>query len=133
MNENAKAIQPISTDAAPAPGGHYAQGIRHGDTLYISGQLPVDPDGTHKPTAPFADQAALAIQNMLAVLKAAGGAPKDLLKVTVYVVGIANWPEFNRLYAEALGEVRPARSVVPVPELHYGYLVEIDAVAAITG
>ncbi|MFZ2994802.1 RidA family protein [Sphingobium sp.] len=124
-------IRPISTPNAPAAGGHYAQAIAHQGLVYVSGQLPVEPDGTHRPDADFADQARLAIRNMLAVAQAAGSAPDRLLKVTVYIVGIENWPLFNRIYAEMLGDVRPARSVVPVPELHYGYLVEIDAIAAL--
>jgi 2-iminobutanoate/2-iminopropanoate deaminase len=50
--------------------------------------------------------------------------------MTVYIVGIENWPAFDSLYAEALGSAKPARSVVPVPELHHGYLIEIEAIAA---
>ena len=67
---------------------------------------------------------------LLAVALAAGSSVENLLKVTVYIVGIENWPRFNAIYADLLGDVRPARSVVPVPHLHYGYLVEIDAIAA---
>ncbi|MGY2685722.1 RidA family protein [Pseudomonas tolaasii] len=119
----------IHTADASQPAGHYAQAIRHGDTLYISGQLPVSPDGRHNLTASFAEQAQVALQNLLAILKAAGGSPADLVKVTVYVAGVKHWPEFDRVYAAALGEHRPARAVVPVPELHHGYLVEIEAVA----
>lgn len=68
---------------------------------------------------------------MLAVLEAAGGTPDDLIRVTAYIVGVSNWPRFNQVYAARLGEARPARTVVPVPELHYGYLVEIDAIAVL--
>ena len=124
---------PISTPNAPAAGGHYAQAVRHAGLVYISGQLPVAPDGSHRPGADFDDQARLAIRNLIAVAEAAGASVESLLKVTVYIVGVANWPRFNAVYAEVLGEVRPARSVVPVPELHYGYRVEIDAIAACTG
>ena len=55
-----------------------------------------------------------------------------LARVTAYIVGVENWPRFNAVYAARLGDARPARTVVPVPELHYGYLVEIDAVAHLT-
>jgi enamine deaminase RidA (YjgF/YER057c/UK114 family) len=68
---------------------------------------------------------------MLAVLEAAGGTPSDLVRVTAYIVGVVNWPGFNQVYATRLGEARPARTVVPVPELHYGYLVEVDAIAVL--
>jgi reactive intermediate/imine deaminase len=115
-------------DAAP-PGGHYAHAVVAGGFVFISGQLPVQPDGTHAPEADFATQAAGALANLFAALAAAGTSRDALVKVTVYVTDIADWPQFNALYAEAMGNHRPARSVVPVPELHYGYRIEIDAVA----
>jgi reactive intermediate/imine deaminase len=121
----------ISTDDAPRPAGHYVQARRGGDHLYISGQLPIRPDGEPLPDDSFETQAAQAIDNMLAILKAADGQPTDLVRVTAYIVGVSNWPRFNAVYAERLGEARPARTVVPVPELHYDYLVEIDAIAVI--
>ncbi|MGQ7863175.1 RidA family protein [Pseudomonas sp. 32A] len=119
----------IHTPAASAPAGHYSQAVSHQGTLYISGQLPVSPGGRHNLEASFAEQAQVALDNLLAILKSAGGSPADLVKVTVYVVGVKHWPEFDRLYAAALGDHRPARAVVPVPELHHGYLIEIEAVA----
>lgn len=128
-----KALSPILTATAPAPAGHYAQAIRAGDMLYVSGQLPIRADKAPLDEMGFAAQARQAIANMLAILEAAGGIPEDLCRVTAYIVGVENWPEFNRVYADMLGDARPARTVVPVPELHYGYLVEIDAVAALRG
>lgn len=122
---------PVTAPGIAAPGGHYSHGVRHRDRLYVSGQLPVEPDGSHRPGAPLAQQAERALRNLLAVLEAGGARPDTLLKVTVYLVGVENWPEFNRVYGELLGSARPARAVVPVPALHYGYLVEIDEVAAI--
>ncbi|KQN76623.1 RidA family protein [Sphingomonas sp. Leaf62] len=122
-------IQPVLTGDAPAPAGHYAQAIRAGDHLYISGQLPIRADGAKLDEMAFEAQAAQAIDNMLAILHAAGGTADHLARVTAYIVGVDNWPRFNAVYAARLGNARPARTVVPVPELHYGYLVEIDAVA----
>ena len=69
------------------------------------------------------------LQNFLAILDAAGAEKRDVLKVTAYIVGSENWPLFNQAFAEAFGDHRPSRSVVPVPELHHGYLIEIDGVA----
>lgn len=123
--------QPILTEAAPAPAGHYAQAMRSGDDLYISGQLPIRADKAPLPDMGFETQARQAIANMLAILEAAGGKPEDLCRVTAYIVGVENWPEFNRIYGSMLGDARPARTVVPVPQLHYGFLVEVDAIARI--
>jgi reactive intermediate/imine deaminase len=112
------------------PAGHYAPATAHGDLVFVSGQLPVRADGEHDAEASFEDQARRAIANLLAVLDAAGSEPERLLKVTVYIVGVDHWPAFNTVYAEMLGDSRPARAVVPVPELHHGYLIEIEAIAA---
>ncbi|ELQ13795.1 hypothetical protein A986_18498 [Pseudomonas fluorescens BRIP34879] len=122
-------MKTVHTRNAAAPAGHYAQAVGHNGTLYISGQLPVSPDGSHNVSASFAEQAQMALDNLLAILHASGGTPADLIKVTVYVTTIAHWAAFDRLYAAALGEHRPARAVVPVPELHHGYLIEIEALA----
>ncbi|WP_395614388.1 RidA family protein [Allosphingosinicella sp.] len=124
------AIETIVTGAAPPPGGHYAQATASGDLLFVAGQLPVRPDGTHTADLPFEDQARQALANLLAIVRAGGSAPERVLKVNVYIVGIEHWPAFNRVYAELFGDARPARAVVPVPELHFGYLVEVDAIAA---
>ena len=124
------AIHTIVTDAAPAPGGHYAQATASGDLLFVAGQLPVRPDGSHTADLPFEDQARQALANLIAIVRAGGSAPERVLKVNVYIVGIDHWPAFNRVYAELFGSARPARAVVPVPELHFGYLVEVDAIAA---
>ncbi|MBY5357626.1 RidA family protein [Rhizobium ruizarguesonis] len=121
----------VNTDRAPSPAGHYVQAKLAGQHLYISGQLPIRPDGAPLSDDSFETQAGQAIDNMLAVLEAAGGTPDDLIRVTAYIVGVSNWPRFNQVYAARLGEARPARTVVPVPELHYGYLVEIDAIAVL--
>jgi reactive intermediate/imine deaminase len=123
-------ITRIGTAAAPAPAGHYAQATAWRDLVFVSGQLAPRPDGTHTADQPFAAQARQALANLLAILAEAGSGPERILRVTAYIVGVAHWPEFNRVYAEMLGEARPARTVVPVPELHHGYLVEVEAIAA---
>jgi len=122
-------LTPVTTDTAPGAAGHYSQGMIAGQTLYISGQLPVLPDRSPLADMSFEAQAEQAIANMLAILTAAGGTTQNLARVTAYIVGVENWPRFNAVYARMLPDARPARTVVPVPELHYGYLVEIDAVA----
>ena len=121
----------ILTDRAPKPAGHYTQAIVSGAHVFVSGQLPIRPDGHPLDDGSFEAQARQAIRNMLEIVRAAGSSPRHLVKVTAYIVGIANWARFNAVYASMLPDACPARSVVPVPELHYGYLVEIDAIAAL--
>jgi 2-iminobutanoate/2-iminopropanoate deaminase len=118
------------TEEAPKPLGHYSQAVRGGGLIHISGQLPITRSGTpDNQTASFDAQARLVLQNFLAILDKAGAERTDVLKVTAYVVGAENWPLFNQAFAEAFGDHKPSRSVVPVPELHHGYLIEIDGVA----
>jgi len=125
-----KSVERLNVATLPKPGGHYSHATRYGDLIFTAGQLPIRPDGSHTADTDFEDQARQALANVLAALGAAGAGASDLLKVTAYIVGIENWPRFNAIYAEVMGAARPARTVVPVPELHYGYLVEIDAIAA---
>ncbi|MBB4859275.1 reactive intermediate/imine deaminase [Novosphingobium chloroacetimidivorans] len=121
-------ITRITTEAAPSPAGHYSQATAWNGLVFASGQLGVRPDGTHSFDASFEEQARQAIENVLAVLRAAGCGPEGILRVTAYIVGADKWPEFNQIYASMFDGVKPARTVVPVPELHHGYLVEIDAI-----
>ena len=125
------AITSVLTDQAPTPAGHYVQATVCGNVVYASGQLPLRPDGGHYPGASFEDQARQALANLFAVIEAAGGSADRIVKVTAYIVGVEHWPRFNAIYAAAFGQARPARTVVPVSELHHGYLVEVDAIATI--
>jgi enamine deaminase RidA (YjgF/YER057c/UK114 family) len=95
----------------------------------VSGQLPIDRDGKREPGLSFEEQARLTLGNLLAILREAGSSPERVLKVTAYIVGVSNWAEFNTVYAELFGDSRPARAVVPVPELHHGFLLEVEAIA----
>ncbi|GMV04978.1 MAG: reactive intermediate/imine deaminase [Gemmatimonadota bacterium] len=121
----------VETDKAPRPGGHYSQAVVHDGTVYVAGQLPVDPKDPKAPPGDAASQARQALENVRAILEAAGSDLDRVLQMTVYVSDIAHWGEVNRVYAEVMGTHRPARAVVPTRDLHYGYLVEIQAVAAL--
>jgi 2-iminobutanoate/2-iminopropanoate deaminase len=112
-----------------APGGHYSHAVAGGGLVFVSGQLPIAPDGTKLNEAPFAEQARQVLDNVAQALLAAGSSTEKLLQVRVYVTDIASWPEFNAIYAQWAGSARPARAVVPVPELHYGFKLEVEAVA----
>jgi 2-iminobutanoate/2-iminopropanoate deaminase len=123
-------IDRIMTANAPKPAGHYSQACCFGDLVFVSGQLPVNLDGKARADLSFEEQVRLALTNVLAIVKAAGSSPNRVLKMTAFIVGVENWPAFNRVYAELFGDARPARSVVPVSSLHHGCLVEIEAIAA---
>ena len=122
----------ISTPDAPKPGGHYSQGIAEGGLVYVAGQLPIDPATGKIETSSVEDQTLRALKNVEAVLRAAGSSKEDVLKVTVYVPDISTWGRVNAVYAVFFGEHRPARAVVPTRELHFGALIEIEAVARVT-
>ena len=126
-------MNPISTTGAPTARGHYSQAIVHGGLVFVAGQLPIDPRDPQRRPEGFEAEARQVLANVAAILEAAGSGTERILKATVYIASIEHWPAFNRVYAEMLGEHRPARTVVPVPELHYGYLVEVDVIAALRG
>ncbi len=123
----------VSTPAAPAARGHYSQAAVHAGIVYVAGQLPIDPGAPEARLASFEDQARRVIDNVIAILEASGSGADLILKASVYITDVAHWPAFNAIYAERLGAHKPARTVVPVAALHYGYLVEMDAVAAVRG
>ncbi|WP_017667707.1 RidA family protein [Sandarakinorhabdus sp. AAP62] len=126
-------IRCVNPEGSAPPGGHYSHAVVAGGFVFVSGQLPVRPDGSHAAQADFATQARQTLANLFAALEAAGTTRNALVKVTVYVTDIADWPLFNTLYAEAMGDHRPARAVVPVPLLHHGYRIEIEAIALACG
>jgi len=124
-------MRPVETSNAPRPAGHYSQAVVHDDIVYVAGQLPIDPENPGAPAGDAAQQARQALTNVARILEAAGSGLDQLLQVTIYISDVSHWGEVNRVYTEVLGAHRPARAVVPVGELHYGYLVEIQATAAV--
>lgn len=122
-------IKPLNpTDMAP-PGGHYSHAVIAGHLVFVSGQLPITASGQRLNEASFEEQARQTLSNVTSALEAAGSSVAQLVQVRVYVTDIEHWPAFNQLYQEWAGPSRPARAVVPVPELHYGFLIEVEAVA----
>ena len=111
--------------------GHYTPGIISNGMLYISGQLSIDPDTRKVPEGGIGAHARLALANVERVLKAAGLSRTDLVQCRVYVSDIDQWDSVNEVYTEFFGEHKPARIVVPVGKLHFGCLVEIEAIAEV--
>jgi 2-iminobutanoate/2-iminopropanoate deaminase len=98
--------------------------------VFVAGQLSIDPaTGAHK-IGTIEEQTELALSNVHAILKAAGSDWDRVLKVNISVADINLWEAVNKVYARVLGENRPARAVIPTGPLHYGFLIEIEAVAA---
>ena len=124
-------MKEVSTEKAPQPAGHYAQAVVHGGLVYVSGQLPVDPQTGDKRTGSIEEQAEQALANLAAILEASGSDLEHVLKTTVYVSDIELWGRVNAVYARFFGPHRPARAVVPTKELHYGFQLEIEAIAAV--
>jgi 2-iminobutanoate/2-iminopropanoate deaminase len=124
-------ITRINTPNAPKPGGHYSQGVVHNGLLFVSGQLSIDPVTLEKKLGSIEEQTEQALNNVLGIVQAAGGDWSSVLKMTVYVSDIELWAAVNEVYARILGEHRPARAVIPTGALHYGFLIEIEAIAAV--
>ena len=121
----------VESPHAPHPAGHYSQAVVHGGLVFVAGQLPHDPARPGEPAGNVEEQTIRALRNVEAILVEAGSGLERLLSVTVYVADLSLWPRVNAAYASVLGSHRPARAVVPVRELHHGYLVEVQAVAAL--
>ncbi len=122
-------IQLNNPDTMAPPGGHYSHAVNTNGFVFVSGQLPIAPDGKKLNDVPFEMQARQVLDNVAAALAGAGSAVARLVQVRVYVTDIESWPIFNTIYAEWAGTARPARAVVPVPALHYGFKIEVEAVA----
>jgi len=121
----------ISTQNAPKPAGHYSQAIVHNDIVYVSGQLPIDPLTGEKRIGTIEEQAEQALKNVAEILKASGSDLNQVVKTTIYVSDIELWDRVNKVYARFFSEHRPARSVVPTRKLHYGFQIEIEAIASV--
>lgn len=115
----------LISNASNPPVGHYSQAVSSNGLVFLSGILPAKPGA-----GDFAGEVVQALDSCKEVLAQAQCTLDDVVQCTAYIVGVENWPEFNRVYKEVFGAHKPARTVVPVPELHHGCLVEIQIVAA---
>lgn len=124
-------IRRILTSNAPTPAGHYSQATVHDGVVYVAGQLAIDPATGEKKLGTIEEQTERTLRNVEAILVAAGSDLAHLLKVTVYISDISLWAAVNTVYARILGPHKPARAIVPTKDLHHGFLIEIDAIAAL--
>ncbi len=116
--------------AAPPPGGHYAQGVLHGATLYVSGQLGLVHGMVVETGA--AEQVTFALGNVERIARVVGAGRGNVVSCTVFVAGIEHWDKINEAYAAFFGAHRPARSIVPCGPLHFDCKVEVEAVVAVS-
>lgn len=122
----------INTDKAPAPIGPYNQAVQYGELLFTSGQIPIDPATGAKVEGSIAEQSIQVLENLKAVLESAGTSLDQVLKTTVFLADMGDFPAFNKIYADYFGEENaPARSTIQVAALPIGALVEIECVAKI--
>jgi len=123
--------QPIRTDAAPKAIGPYEQAIRIDGLVFTAGQIPIDPKTGNFVEGGVAEQTRQVLENLKAVLKAAGSSMDCVVKATVFLKNMADFPAMNEVYAEYFPAAKPARSTVAVAELPRGALIEIDLVATV--
>ena len=125
-------VRRISTANAPQAIGPYSQGVIANGLLFTAGQIAIDPQTGRLVDGGFAAQTQRVLLNLSAVLEAAGATWADVVKTTVYLHDMADFPMFNEMYGRHIGEARPARSTVQAAGLPRGALVEIDAVVRVS-
>ena len=121
----------ISSPNAPTPAGHYSHAIVHNGLVYVAGQLGIDPKRPGHTPDDIEVQTEQALRNIANILIAAGSDLHCVVSMTVYVSDMSDWGRVNAIYARAFGDHKPARAVIPVKDLHYGFGIEISCVAAV--
>jgi 2-iminobutanoate/2-iminopropanoate deaminase len=124
-------MERVETQTAPVPAGHYSQAIVHNGFVFVAGQLPIVPGQSEHRPGPIQEQTERTLRNVEAILEAAGSSLDRVVQMTIYVSEMELWGEVNKVYARVMGAHRPARAIVPVKDLHYGYKIEIQAIAAL--
>ena len=120
--------EPIKTGNAPAAIGPYSQAVRHGNTVYLSGQIPLDPATMQLVEGDIAKQAHRVFRNLQAVCEAAGGNLDGIVKLNIYMTDLGHFAQVNEIMAEYFSEPYPARATVEVSGLPLGAAVEVEAV-----
>lgn len=121
----------IYPDTMPKPKGHYSPAVVHNGIIYVSGQLPVSPDKKNHEIGTIEEQLEQVVKNLSEILEVTGSSLDNVLRVTIYISDVKLWDRVNNAYSKLFGEHRPARTIVPTRDLHYGYQIELDAIAAV--
>lgn len=120
-------MKEIILPSLPPPNGHYSHAVIFNGAAYVSGVLPM----RVKPEDSVKDQFEAVFDVIEVILKECGSSLEKVVNCRVYIAHLKDWPEINRLYSERFKETRPARVVVPVKELHFGYRLEVELMAAV--
>lgn len=124
-------MREVTTVRAPVNDFPYSQGIVHGDTVYVAGQLPVDPESGEVVGDGIREQTERAMENVAAILEAAGSSTDDIVKTTAFLSDLDDFDAFNEVYRTFLTKPFPARSAIEVGDLARGVTVEIEVIAAV--
>ena len=127
MNDDG--IEIVFTDKAPRPVGPYSQGIRAGCFLFVAGQIPIEPATGELIKDDFEKASRRVLENLKAIIEAAGATLDKVVKVTVFIRDISKFSEFNKIYGEYFKGVKPARAVVEVSNLPLDADLEVEAIA----
>ena len=119
----------IQTDNALKPAGHYSQAIKHAELLYVSGQLPINPDSGKKVTSDINTQARCVFDNIKLILNQAGTDLNQVIKLVIYISSVELWNQVNDVCGEYFVTHKPVRTIVPTRDLHFDFSIEIDCIA----
>ena len=132
MTPNQKMKKPIFTSKAPAAIGPYSQAVQWGDVVFISGQIPLDPENGQLNNATFEDETNQVLDNLEAICQEAGGTLDHILKLTIYLTDLAKFDIVNSIMASRFSEPFPARATVEISKLPKEVSIEMDAILSIT-
>ena len=132
MIPNQKMKKPIFTNKAPAAIGPYSQAVQWGDVVFISGQIPLNPENDQLNNATFEDETNQVLDNLEAICQEAGGTLDHILKLTIYLTDLSNFDVVNSIMATRFSEPFPARATLEISKLPKEVSIEIDAILSIT-
>lgn len=124
-------IQIVETENAASALGHYSQATILNGTIYTATQLPIDPSNAEAPKGDIESQARIVLNNLINIVRAGGGDINTIARVMVYVSDAKHWEKINKIYEEIMGDNKPARGVLEIPNLRKGYDVSMDAIAGV--
>lgn len=119
----------IQTDNALKPAGHYSQAIKHAGLLYVSGQLPIDPDTGNKVNGDIKEQANCIFNNLKLILKQVDTDMNQVIKLVIYISSVELWNQVNDICGDYFVSHKPVRTIVPTRDLHFGFNIEVDCIA----